>query len=272
MKVGLVSLGMGKQALAEVLKVAAMAGCEAMELNGRATVHQNLWAEPVDYARIKSEISASGVEITSLGGYCDFAKLSDAEIEQQVEQFVGYCRTARAMGIPVVRAFAGDVVEGHSVDECYPRIVRGFRAVMERVAGWDLRVGIENHGRLINDGDYLYRLIQEVGSPMLGMTLDTGNFCWAGHSLETAARFLRKLAPYAVNVHVKDGAFIDGQGVLFPAGRGQIDLAGLLALLYDEGYDGPVVSEYEGKADFVASTVESVAYLRGVRDGLAASR
>jgi len=28
-----------------------------------------------------------------------------------------------------------------------------------------------------------------------------------------------------------------------------------------------VVSEYEGEADFMASTTESVAYLRGLRDG-----
>jgi len=29
-----------------------------------------------------------------------------------------------------------------------------------------------------------------------------------------------------------------------------------------------VVSEYEGKADYASSTLESVAYLRGLRDGL----
>ena len=270
MKVGLVSLGMGKQPLDEVLRVARLAGCEAIELNGRATVHQNLWGKGVDYQALKSRIAASGVEITSLGGYCDFAQLSDKEIEEQVNQFVGYCEIAREMGIPVVRDFAGDVVEGHSLDEFYPRIVEGFKAVTARTSGWGLRIGIENHGRLINNGDQLYQLIQDVGSPILGMTLDTGNFCWAGHSIETAARFLKKLAPYTVNVHIKDGKFVKGEWVLSPAGRGDLDLAGLLALLKQQGYDGPVVSEYEGQADFVASTVESVAYLRGVRNGLAA--
>ncbi|MBN1400516.1 MAG: sugar phosphate isomerase/epimerase, partial [Anaerolineae bacterium] len=99
------------------------------------------------------------------------------------------------------------------------------------------------------------------------MTLDTGNFCWAGHSLDVAQRFFERLAPLTVNVHVKDGRFEDDRWVLYPAGRGDIDLPGLLRLLKSVGYTGPVLSEYEGRADFAASTVESVAYLRGLRDG-----
>jgi sugar phosphate isomerase/epimerase len=238
-----------------------------MELNGRVSVHQNLWVEPIDYGAVQAQIGESGIAATSLGGYSNFAQPTDQGLEAQVEQLVAYCRVARSMGIPRVRAFAGDVVPGQSFDSLYPRLVAGFKAVTERVAEWDLEIGIENHSRLINDGDLLASLIQDVGSPILGMTLDTGNFCWAGHSVEAAHRFFERLAPLTINVHVKDGRFEDGEWVLTPAGRGDIDLAGLFRLLNRQNYDGPVLSEYEGKADFVASTVESVAYLRGLRDG-----
>jgi sugar phosphate isomerase/epimerase len=268
MKIGFVTLGMGSAPLEDVLKTGMAAGCEVMELNGRATVHRNLWAPPIDYAGIKARVAASGVAVSSLGGYSNFAQLSDEGVAQQVEQLVGYCQVAREMGIPVVRAFSGDVVEGHTLDELYPRIVAGFKAVTQRVAGWGLKIGIENHGKLVNNGDYLASLIGEVGSPILGMTIDTGNFCWAGHSIETAQRFFEKLAPVTVNVHIKDGKFISGEWVLFPAGRGDLDLPALFRLLAARGYDGPVVSEYEGQADFAASTTESVAYLRGLRDSL----
>lgn len=268
MKVGFVSLGMGKFPLERALEVAVRAGCEVMELNGRATVHDNLWAKPIDYESIKARITASGVVPSSLGGYSDFTQATDEGLAEQVEQFVGYCELARNMGIPIVRAFAGDVVEGHTLEELYPRIVQGFKAVTGRVAGWGLTIGIENHGRLINHGEYLYSLIHDVSSPILGITLDTGNFCWAGHSIETAQRFFERLAALTVSVHIKDGKFIDGEWVLFPAGRGDFDLVGLFRALKAAGYDGPVVSEYEGQADFPASTVESVAYLRGLRDSL----
>ena len=272
MRIGFVTLGMGASPLDEVLKTAAAAGCEAMELNGRATVHQNLWAQPINYAGLKARIAASGVVPTSLGGYSNFAQTTDEALAAQVGQLVGYCQVARGMGIPIVRAFAGDVLEGHTLDQLYPRIVAGFKAVASRVAGWGIVIGIENHGRLINNGDHLSGLLQDVGSPLVRMTIDTGNFCWAGHSIETAHRFFEKLAPVTVNVHIKDGRFINGEWTLFPAGRGDLDLAGLFKALLANGYQGPILSEYEGKADFVAATTESVAYLRGLRDGLTRGR
>jgi sugar phosphate isomerase/epimerase len=267
MHIGFVSLGMGRFPLADALSVGREAGCEAMELNGRATVHNNLWAEPINHVCIKAQIAASGIVPTSLGGYSSFAQPTDEGLQAEVESFLGYCRLARRMDIPIVRAFAGDVVEGYTLDELYPRLVAGFKAVTQQVEDWGLKIGIENHGRLINDGDRLADLIADVGSPILGMTLDTGNFCWAGHSLDVAQRFFERLAPLTVNVHVKDGRFENGRWVLYPAGRGDIDLPGLFRLLKSVGYRGPVLSEYEGEADFSASTVESVAYLRGLRDG-----
>ena len=267
--IGFVSLGMRASPLDQVLRLAVDAGCEVMELNGRASVHHDLWAPPIDYAKIKGRFSQAGVSPSSLGGYCSFAQLSDDALAQEVAQFAAYCEVARRMGIPVVRAFAGDVVEGHTLDELYPRLVAGFTAVTDQVADWGVTIGIENHGRLINEGDQLLRLVEDVGSPILGLTIDTGNFCWAGHSIETAERSFEELAPLAVNVHVKDGRFVDGEFELLPAGRGDLDLVGLFEILGDAGYDGPVLSEYEGKDDFVKCTLESVAYLRGLRDALA---
>lgn len=269
MQIGFVSLGMASQPLDEVLRFARAVGCEVMELNGRETVHQNLWVPPIDYKSIRRSIEAAGVRAVSLGGYVDFAQPDDRALEEQVCIFLGYCDLAREMRIPIVRAFAGDEREGHTLDSLYPRLVAGLRAVAERAADWGILIGIENHGRLINDGDGLLSLVKDVGSSIVGITLDTGNFCWAGHSVAEAHRFFEELAPYTVNVHVKDGRFVDGHFEFLPAGRGEIDLRGLFTLLHEQGYLGPILSEYEGAGDYAAGTAESVAYLRGLRDGLA---
>jgi L-ribulose-5-phosphate 3-epimerase len=265
-KTGFVSLGLADRSLAGVLQAAVTMGCEAIELNGRATVHQGLWQGDVDMAAIGGRIAESGITVTSLGGYSNLAQPADEALEAEVEQLLGYCRIARDMGIPIVRAFAGDVIEGYDLDALYPRIVQGFRAVADAIQGWGVTLGIENHGRLMNDGDLLQRLIYDVDSPLVRITLDTGNFCWAGHSIATAHGFFQKLAPLVVNVHVKDGRFQDGVWHLLPAGRGDIDLVGLFEVLRSLGYDGPVLSEYEGPDDFMLSTAESVSYLRGLRD------
>ncbi len=268
MKIGFVSLGMGAQALDNVLDMAARTGSQALELNGRPTIHRDLWKPPIDFAALKARFAQAGVTPVSLGGYCDLAQPTDEGLQREVEGFVRYCEVARAMEIPIVRAFAGDVLEGYDLDALYPRLVEGFRGVMRRIEGWGLTVGIENHGRLINHGEHLHSLVHEVGDPKLGITLDTGNFCWAGHSIATAQRFFERLAALTVNVHVKDGRFVNGEFALCPAGRGDLDLPGLFKTLQQAGYKGAVLSEYEGEAEFGVSTLESVSYLRGVRDGL----
>jgi len=270
MRIGMTSLGMGSEPLSVVLEAAQAFGCEAMELNGRPSVHQGLWQGDVDYDKVMASIRDAGIEATSLGGYCDFAVLTEEGLEEQVAQLFGYCELAVRLGIPVVRAFVGDVKEGHSADEFYPWVVRGFSEVCERIADWDLVIGIENHGRLMNDGDVLARLLADVDSPQLGITLDTGNFCWGGHTLADAHQFFDALLPSVVNVHVKDVRMEGGESVFVPAGRGEVRLAGLMQALASRGYEGAVVSEYEGKAAYVPSTRESVAYLRGVRDGVLA--
>ncbi len=267
MKVGFVSLGMSAQPLERVLAAARQAGCEAVELNGRETVHDNLWAPPIDYLSLQRQIAASGIEVSSLGGYCDFSVPTDEALAEEVRVFLGYCDLARQMQIPIVRAFPGDVRDGHTLEALYPRIVAGFRAVADGIEGWGLRIGIENHGLLLNDGDHLAALVHDVDSPLVGITLDTGNFCWAGHSIDAAHGFFQRLAPVTVSLHVKDGRFVQGEWTLTPAGRGDIDLPGVFAALRAVGYDGPVQSEYEGEDAFLPSTTESVAYLRGLRDG-----
>ncbi len=267
MLVGMTTLGLGHEPLDRALSFAIAAGCQTVELNGRQTVHQAVWRQ-AGVEGVRAQIAASGLAIGSLGGYCSMAQLADEALSSEVEQLVGYCAIARELGIPVVRAFAGDIVDGYTLDALYPRLVTGFKAVMARISGWPVRVGIENHGLLINDGDALASLVRDVGAPGLGITLDTGNFCWAGYSIDQAQRFFERLVPLTINVHAKDGRFVDGEWVLVPAGRGDLDLAGLIQRLAQSGYDGQVVSEYEGTGEFGQCTIESVAYLRGVVAGV----
>ena len=266
--IGVTSLGMlGIPFPQAVAKMVAF-GAECTELNGRPGVHPDLtWEGENDYQRAGQLLAEANIAATSLGGYCDFAQLDDEAIEAEVAGFVGYCERATKLRIPVVRAFAGDVKEGLSLADVETRITEAFAEVMRRVQGLDVVVGIENHGQLANDGMFLRELIETVASPKLGMTIDTGNFYWAGHPPERVDRFVQLLAPYIVNVHIKDVAYRDGETVLVPAGRGIVPLRRLFALLAGVGYEGAIVSEYEGQTPYDAGTQESVAYLRGLRDG-----
>ncbi|PKO21940.1 MAG: hypothetical protein CVU38_12035, partial [Chloroflexi bacterium HGW-Chloroflexi-1] len=269
MKIGVTSLGMNGLSLAKAVEKMVRFGAECTELNGRPGVHPGLtWESEADEAMVRKLLADAGIVATSLGGYCDFARTDDQALEEQIEGFVGYCRRAARLGIPVVRAFAGDVKEGYTLAYFEARIIEAFSELMQRIAAVDVKVAIENHGQLANDGPFLHRLIETVASPKLGMTIDTGNFYHVGHPPERVEMFFELLAPYTWNVHIKDVIYRDGRAVFVPAGRGIVSLPRLYALLERHGYTGGVVSEYEG-LDFPygEGTLESVAYLRGLRDG-----
>ena len=266
--IGVTSLGMHGTPFPQAVDKMVSLGAECTELNGRPGVHPDLtWEDEADARRVQQILSQAEIVATSLGGYCDFAQLDESALEAQIAGFVTYCQRAARLGIPVVRAFAGDVKPGLSLADVEARITEAFAEVMRRVQGLDVVVGIENHGRLANDGMFLRGLIETVASPKLGMTIDTGNFYWAGHPPERVDRFIQLLAPYIVNVHIKDVTYREGETVFVPAGRGMVDLLRLYALLAGVGYEGAIVSEYEGEAAYDVGTRESVAYLRGLRDG-----
>ena len=269
MKIGVTSLGMAGRSLTEALDLMVEFGAEATELNGRPGVHPGLVWEHGDVAKVKAMLRERGITATSLGGYNDFAYLDDAGLEAQIKGFVGYCQRAADLEIPVVRAFGADTKPGHTLADFRERIFKGFEEVVRRTEGLGIVIGIENHGHMTADGDFMREIIDHVDSPRLGVTLDTGNFAWAGHDLATVQRFFDDLLPRIFSLHIKDGIYRDGGFGFVPAGRGVMPLPKLLAGLATTEFDAGVISEYEGNAPYVDGTRESVAYLRGLRDALA---
>jgi L-ribulose-5-phosphate 3-epimerase len=266
--IGVTSWGMSGIPFAQAVEKMVSFGAECTELNGRPGVHPDLdWDTDDDYQRVLRQLAEANIVATSLGGYCDFAQLDDNALEAEVAGLTVYCERAAHLGIPVVRAFAGDTKEGLSLADVKARITEAFTEVMRRVQGLDVIVGIENHGHLANDGMFLRKVIETVASPKLGMTIDTGNFYDVGHTPKQVDRFIQLLAPYVVNVHVKDVTCREGKIAFVPAGRGIVNVARLFALLEGVGYEAAIISEYEGEAAYDVGTRESVAYLRGLRDG-----
>jgi len=272
MRIGVTSLGMAGLPLGQALQVMVEVGAECTELNGRPGVHPDITWTPEDYPKVKKMLRDAGIVATSLGGYNDFAQLDADALEAQVRQLISYVQRAAELGIPVVRAMCADVKPGHTRDEFRDSIIRGFAETVRRIEGQGVRMGIENHGLLANDGDFLKGIVQEINSPLLGLTLDTGNYAWAGHPPETVKRYFVELLPYVFSVHIKDGVWKDGRFEFVPAGEGELDLKKLLADLAARGYQGAVVSEFEGQGDYKEGTRKSVAYLKRLRDGVMSRR
>lgn len=264
MKIGAVSLGWAGKPLAQAMEDIAAFGGDCIEINGRPGVHAGLTLDAGSAAQVRSWAAAAGLQITAVSGYCDFAQADPAARAAEVERLMTACRAAQALEVGVVRAFAGDPKPGLTLAAAWPWLVAGLREAARRAAPLGVTLAIENHGRLLNDGPALARLIAEIGEPNVGVTLDTGNFAWAGHDLAQVRADFATVLPYVVSVHVKDGVWRPDAAPAFtfvPAGQGQLPLAEWLAALAARGYPGGVCSEYEGGGDFREGTRASIAYL-----------
>lgn len=268
MKVGAVSLGWSGTPLPEVFKQLAEMGGACVEINGNTLRHHGVALGSATIPQVQHWAADAGLTIGCISGYCDFAHTDPAALDGEVERLMASCRVASAMGVPVVRAFVGDVKPGITLESVYDSFVIAFERACEQAAALGVTLGIENHGRLINDGPALVKLVEDVGASNLGFTIDTGNFAWAGHDAAQVRADFEAVLPYIVNVHIKDGVWRDGGFLFVPAGEGALPLEWLLRQLAARGYDGNVSSEFEGGGDFLEGTQRSVAYLNRVVEKL----
>ncbi len=265
MSVGATSLGWGHASLDQVFAELAALGGEAAEVNSRPQQH-GITIQGPQVSKVRQWADRSGIAMTSVAGYNDFGAPAGAPLDAEIERLVSCCQLAAELEVPVVRAFVADAAEGVELATIWPQVVAAFQRVAERADALGVTVGVENHGRLVNDGPLLARLVDTIGSDRVGLTVDTGNFAWGGHDPERTRLDLAAALPKAVNVHIKDVVW-DGCSTRFvTAGTGDIGVADVIRRLREQGYAGPVLSEYEGSESHLEGTRRSIAFLRDVQE------
>lgn len=93
------------------------------------------------------------------------------------------------------------VVDSADFEPSPAQIVGILRAHASRLEASGVTLGIENHDRL--GVRVLKQIVQEVGSPSVGICLDTANSLGAGEGL---GEVLQVLGEHTVNLHLKDFA------------------------------------------------------------------
>lgn len=153
-------------------------------------------------------------------------------------------------------------------------VVRAIAELLPTLERDGIALAIENHDRFAAEA--LAAIVVRIANARVGICLDTANSFGA---LQGPGEVWRTLAPYTLNVHVKDftirranhnmGFVIEG----CPAGQGRLDIAALLAELRQAGRDPNAILELwtPPESDLEATIAkeaawarESVAFLRGV--------
>ncbi len=216
----------------------------------------HLWNEkdPSDYAEARAGevgtlLRQHGLRPSAVAAGNDFLRGDEAGLQQQVERLKRVCRLARLAGTDLIRIDGGWIREGVSEDreEWFRRIVQGLQAMRPFIEAEGYTLALDNHGLVTNDADFQARIFEAVGSPRVGANLDTMNYRWAGHDLDTVGRYYHVIAPYARHVHMKDGRGSRETYRGTALGEGEIDLERAVAELRAAHYQGPWCVEFEGE-------------------------
>lgn len=151
--------------------------------------------------------------------------LTDTSLEQ-------YIKLAQRLRSRLVRF----VIDTAGYEPAIDDIIGILRNAVPALATKDITVGLENHDRLL--AREFAQIIKQVGSSQVGICLDSVNSMGAGEGL---AEVVKTLAPYTVNLHIKDfgirrlphlmGFQIDGR----PAGQGLLNIPWLVEQVSQHG-------------------------------------
>ncbi len=179
-----------------------------------------------------------GLDISGTGVGNDFCHPPGPKRDAQLALVKQWIQYAEVLGAPMVRIFAGGPKAGQTLEEAYRLVTEAIEQCCQHAAAHGVFLALENHGGLTATAEGVLRLVKAVNSPWFGVNLDTGNF----HSADPYAE-LEKIAPYAINVHVKV--------TMMPAGAGKqpADYGRIKKILAAAGYRGYVTLEYEEDED-----------------------
>lgn len=142
--------------------------------------------------------------------------------------------------------------------------------VEKLVAEFDIRIAIHNHG----PEDRFFPTPESALAAVTGRDRRMGLCVDVGHTTRADAdvvEWIRRAGPRLFDVHIKDLADLLDSRSQVAVGRGAMPVVGIFETLKQMNYQGGVMLEYEiNEKNPLPGMIESIAYMRGVLDGLAA--
>jgi sugar phosphate isomerase/epimerase len=208
---------------------------------------------------LKDDLAASGCRITAFLMSNQF----EDRLEQELESARGVVKAAQQLGVNAIRI---DVVPRKlDGDKFLPFAIDACKRMCEIAEGTPIRFGVENHGKITNDPQFLEKLFNGVGSSKLGLTLDCANFYWWGHPVNDLYPIYEKFAARVVHTHCKSIRYpADKKNIRREIGweygkyncpiyEGDIDFKRIVKILRKAGYQGDLCVEDESLGKYPAN-------------------
>lgn len=253
MKVGCNTVAFREHPLDFALEKIAKAGYEYVEVeaNLKWCNHLDPWHE--DPVRFREKIAAHGFKgVSAVGNHREL--ITSEQGFKDIEQALGF---AAAAGVPLIATGEGRLPEGMSKDTALG-ILKDRLAHLTAVAEKNrVYLGMEDHGSISLTPDGLPQILGLVRSDWLVVNFDTANirrgdyvgtdgtkYEWklGAKTSYSETELLGKVVSRVRHVHFKD---VVGRTAV-TLGTGEIDLAGCVRILHENGFDGVLSYETEG--------------------------
>ncbi len=168
--------------------------------------------EPFNVAEVGEDAVADAYKAAGVrvGAILLPTDLNAEDQQAQIDWCVRAVRLAEALGADAVRI---DSAMTGQLELPWMQRVKIFSdavcRILEATADSSVPLGIENHGAQGNDPAWMGAILARVDSPRLGLTLDPGNFYWAGHPLQRVHEIVQTFAPHTVHTHCKNIRYPD---------------------------------------------------------------
>lgn len=273
--------GWGRQLDAgRVLSEIARAGLFATELGPAGFL-------PEDPAELEARLAAHGLAL--VGGFVPAILHRPELLDEELARVEAEARTLADAGAGVLVLAARNAESGYEASRApteaeWETLARGLTATLEIGRRHGLVVAVHPHvGTMIEGEPEIRRLLESTEA---ALCLDTGHLTVAGVD---PLRIARSATGRIAHVHLKD---VDGElaarvhrgelgyhdairlGLYRPLGEGEVDIAGVVEILGEQGYDGWYVLEQdlviEGDADGARPLENALHSMRFLRPWMAA--
>jgi 3-oxoisoapionate decarboxylase len=179
-----------------------------------------------------------------MGGFEKYSSSFRPQRGTGEEQLSAMMRAAKVVGSPSVRCLIGGLPErigqvplAQHIEEA----IRTLKAVAPLARDLGVKPAVENHGMMDLLARELAALVEEAGSDIVGVCMDSGNPVYAAEDPVVTAEVL---APYAVTTHLRDSrvwAVPEGAMVQWaPMGQGNTDQQRVVEILAEKAPNVPI--------------------------------
>ena len=250
----------GEWGVDEVLKQAAEAGYEAVELIPRDEGELTLDTSEAELKEIRQKADAAGIELCS---FCPGLRNSpmnlmtnDDELRQAALGTVRrLLNLADGLGVGSILLTMGSLTEDLYYNEAYANALKSLQTLAPDAERAGVNLAVEYvWNRFLLSPIEMARFLDEVASPRVGFYFDPGNmkiFGWPQQWVRICGRHIQM-------VHMKDfqgGPLNGGWTALLD---GDVNFPEMMAELRKAGYDGPLVSEVSMGDASLADTAATI--------------